>query len=86
MFVQERQEKILTLLRQDGKVLVKELSGRFSVTEDCIRKDLASLEKQGLLKRAYGGAVAPRVNTHEAWWPSAAAWMWRQSGPSPKRR
>lgn len=65
MFLQERQEKILTLLRQDGKVLVKELSGRFSVTEDCIHKDLASLEKQGLLKRAYGGAVAPRVNTHE---------------------
>lgn len=65
MFVQERQEAILSLLAQNGKVLVKELSEQFQVTEDCIRKDLASLEKRGLLKRAYGGAVISRVNTHQ---------------------
>lgn len=58
MFVEERQEKILQLLHENGKVKVKDLSKLFEVTEDCIRKDLASMEKRNLLKRAYGGAVA----------------------------
>ena len=57
MFVEERHEKILQLLYENGKVKVKELSERFQVTEDCIRKDLASMEGRQLLKRTYGGAV-----------------------------
>ncbi len=57
MFVEERQEKILQLLHENGKVKVKELSKLFQVTEDCIRKDLASMESRDLLKRTYGGAV-----------------------------
>ena len=66
MFVEERQESIVALLNKFGKVKVKELSEKFAVTEDCIRKDLASLEKQGCLKRAYGGAVIVRTNVHKA--------------------
>ncbi len=66
MFVEERQESIVLLLNKFGKVKVKELSERFAVTEDCIRKDLASLEKEGYLKRAYGGAVIVRTNVHKA--------------------
>ncbi|WP_196590335.1 DeoR/GlpR family DNA-binding transcription regulator [Pectinatus frisingensis] len=65
MFVQERREKIIALLETSGKVLVKDLSDYFKVTDDCIRKDLAFLEKKGLLKRAYGGAVTERKNTHQ---------------------
>ena len=57
MFLEERQEIILQMLATDGKVKVRELSEKFKVTEDCIRKDLGSLEKQGRLKRTYGGAV-----------------------------
>ena len=64
MFMEERQEQIVVLLNRHGKVLVKELSEQFNVTEDCIRKDLAALEKKGLLKRTYGGAVSPRSNVH----------------------
>lgn len=64
MFVEERQGIILELLEENGKVKVKELSERFEVTEDCIRKDLASMEKRGLLQRAYGGAVRNKVNVH----------------------
>ncbi len=64
MFLHERQNTIIQLLQESGKVLVKDLSERFGVTEDCIRKDLAALEKQGLLKRAYGGAITERVNVH----------------------
>ena len=57
MFVEERQEQILKLLHENGKVKVKELSEMFEVTEDCIRKDLAGMEKKKLLKRTYGGAI-----------------------------
>lgn len=63
MFVEERHEKILQLLHENGKIKVKELSELFRVTEDCIRKDLAAMEKQNLLKRTYGGAVE-RENLH----------------------
>lgn len=57
MFMEERQAKILELLAENGKVLVKELAEMFSVTEDSIRKDLTALEADGQLKRTYGGAV-----------------------------
>lgn len=58
MFLEERQAKILEMLKKDGKVLVKELAETFGVTEDSIRKDLSSLELDGKLKRTYGGAVS----------------------------
>ena len=64
MFLEERQEAILNLLSRDGKVRVKDLSEMFKVTEDCFRKDLGALEKQGKLKRTYGGAVVRRENLH----------------------
>ena len=59
MFTEERQSAIEKCLRENGKVKVKELSEMFQVTEDCIRKDLASMEAKNLLKRTYGGAVLP---------------------------
>ena len=65
MFAQKRREIIAELVNTEGEVLVKELSARFFVTEDCIRKDLAILEREGLLSRLYGGAVKSRSNPHE---------------------
>ena len=66
MFLEERQEKILELLAENGKVLVKELAEKFNVTEDSLRKDLGTLEQDGKLKRTYGGAVAIREKIHVA--------------------
>lgn len=57
MLVHERLDTILQLVKTHGKVMVKDLSEQFEVTEDCIRKDLKNLELQGFLKRIYGGAV-----------------------------
>lgn len=65
MLARERQNKIVEMVNANGSVLVKELSEMFDVTEDSIRKDLSLLEKNGLLKKTYGGAVKNRVNTHE---------------------
>ncbi|MBU3188487.1 DeoR/GlpR family DNA-binding transcription regulator [Clostridium bowmanii] len=60
MFAEERIEKIVQLLNENEKVVVKDLSKRFNVTEDCIRKDLKTLGKRGIIKRTYGGAVLLR--------------------------
>ena len=47
-------EQILALLNERGEVSVDELSRRFETSEVTIRKDLAALEKNGLLLRRYG--------------------------------
>lgn len=58
MFIEERYKYILDLLDVQGKVLVKDLSKEFNVSESMIRKDLKTLEKNNLLKRTYGGAIS----------------------------
>lgn len=60
MFAEERLQQILELLKKEGKVLVKDLSVIFSVTEGMIRKDLQRLEKEGKIKRTHGGAIFQR--------------------------
>lgn len=51
MLASERHEKIVEILNREGSVLVKDLSKKFDVTQDSIRKDLTILERKGLLKR-----------------------------------
>lgn len=53
----ERRKRIMSILQENGSVLVLELSKKFNVAEETIRRDLEKLEKEGLLKRTYGGAV-----------------------------
>jgi DeoR family fructose operon transcriptional repressor len=53
----KRQNLIVELLRENGVVQVNELASRFGVTEMTIRRDLESLEHQGLAERTHGGAV-----------------------------
>ncbi len=65
LFMEERLEDILYLLKRDGKVKVKELSKRFNVSEGMIRKDLSKLEKYANIKRTYGGAILERKIVHD---------------------
>ena len=53
----QRRHTILALLAEQGEVSVDALSKAFATSEVTIRKDLAALEKSGLLLRRYGGAV-----------------------------
>jgi DeoR family glycerol-3-phosphate regulon repressor len=64
MFAQERQQSIAEKIKAEGRVRVAQLAAQFAVTEDCIRKDLTVLEKQGLARKTYGGAVRVRENPH----------------------
>lgn len=53
----KRIEQIEELLFKNKKISVNELSELFQVSAVSIRKDLSLLEKQGVAKRYYGGAV-----------------------------
>lgn len=57
VFVEERRDEILEILKQKKRVQVKDLARKFVVSNDLIRKDLAFLEKQGVLQKTYGGAI-----------------------------
>ncbi|QKJ88147.1 DeoR family transcriptional regulator [Paramixta manurensis] len=53
----ERQRQIIETLNLNGRVLVTELVKLCQVSQETIRRDLAQLEKKGLLHRSHGGAV-----------------------------
>ncbi|WP_432204343.1 DeoR/GlpR family DNA-binding transcription regulator [Cetobacterium somerae] len=57
MFVEERKQRILNILKQKEKVSVNELSNLFSVSKVIIRKDLCQMEEENLLTRTHGGAI-----------------------------
>ena len=58
IFTEERRNKILALLKEENKVLVTDLCDAFAVSQATIRTDLNALERQGLLQRTHGGAIA----------------------------
>jgi DeoR/GlpR family transcriptional regulator of sugar metabolism len=58
MLAIERKNKILDLITRDRRVVVTELSKEFGVTEETVRRDLSKLEKDGLVSRTHGGALA----------------------------
>ena len=53
----EREKIILEMLLKKKRVTVKELSHTLYISEPSVRRDLADLEKQNLIKRIHGGAV-----------------------------
>ena len=64
MLQKERHDHILSKLNLEGSIRVREIAKEYKVTEDCIRKDLAILEKEGKLVRIHGGATSVRENPH----------------------
>ncbi|EUJ26588.1 HTH-type transcriptional repressor glcR [Listeria grayi] len=53
----ERQQLILTLLKEAGTVKTQELVSRLDTSESTIRRDLDELEEANMLKRVHGGAT-----------------------------
>lgn len=61
----DRRQAILQAVRTNGAASVAELAARFDVTYQTIRRDLRTLEEQGLLQKGFGGAFAsPGVAQH----------------------
>ncbi|MEU8645231.1 MULTISPECIES: DeoR/GlpR family DNA-binding transcription regulator [unclassified Streptomyces] len=57
MYAPERQQEILRLARDGGRVDVLSLADTFQVTAETIRRDLKSLDRAGLVRRVHGGAI-----------------------------
>ncbi|WP_067574985.1 DeoR/GlpR family DNA-binding transcription regulator [Nocardia acidivorans] len=57
MYAEERQEAIAVLVGRRGRVSVIELSEQFDVTTETVRRDLAALDRMGLVRRVHGGAM-----------------------------
>ncbi|GHD91730.1 DeoR/GlpR family DNA-binding transcription regulator [Streptomyces naganishii] len=57
MYAAERQQEILRLARDGGRVDVVSLAEEFQVTAETIRRDLKALDRAGLLRRVHGGAI-----------------------------
>ncbi len=57
LWVEERQSKILNLLKRDKRVEADRLALDFKVSRETIRRDLKILEERGLIQRTHGGAL-----------------------------
>jgi DeoR family transcriptional regulator of aga operon len=60
-----RRRAIAERLRAHGVSSVADLEQEFQVSSMTIRRDLRELDRQGLVKRTHGGAVAPGLAAHE---------------------
>lgn len=61
LMANQRREKIMDLIREDGSAKVTNLARLFKVTEVTIRQDLEKLEKDELIVREHGGAFLKNV-------------------------
>ena len=57
MFSEKRKARILELIRKHNQISVTDLYDRCDVSIATIRRDLASLQKEVLIKRTRGGAI-----------------------------
>lgn len=58
MFADERRTKIADMISRNNSVSTSELTEIFQVSLETIRRDLESMEEQGVLKRVHGGAIS----------------------------
>ncbi|MGK5114319.1 DeoR/GlpR family DNA-binding transcription regulator [Geodermatophilus sp. CPCC 205506] len=64
MYAEERQQAIAGLVADRGRVAVTALAEEFGVTTETVRRDLAVLERAGMLRRVHGGAVPAGALTY----------------------
>jgi DeoR family fructose operon transcriptional repressor len=57
LYPEERQQAIAALVTERGRLAVTAVAEEFGVTTETVRRDLAVLERAGMLRRVHGGAV-----------------------------
>lgn len=60
MFIEERHQEILNIIKDKGRISIGEIQERFNVSVDSARRDLRILEEKCLLRRTHGGAIPLR--------------------------
>jgi len=58
MLAVDRRLRILEQVAEDQSIQVGDLAARFGVSEMTVRRDIRRLERDGFLRRTYGGATA----------------------------
>ena len=54
---QERRDRIAALVRESNRMNVDELAALLATSRETVRRDLALLSEQGVLRKVHGGAV-----------------------------
>lgn len=65
LYAEERQEKILDIIEEKGRVTVPELVEMFGVSGTTIRNDLREMEQENRLLRTHGGAISSGKRSDE---------------------
>ncbi len=65
MFAEQRKQQILAELQRNPAVRVADLGRALRVSVASIRRDLADLQRSGLLTRTHGGAISTRMRAPE---------------------
>jgi DeoR/GlpR family transcriptional regulator of sugar metabolism len=65
MSTRERRSEIRAFLAEQGEVAIAELAAQFAVSEMTIRRDLETLEDQGVARRVRGGAISTVSRSYE---------------------
>lgn len=61
MYPEERQQAIAARVIATGRASVTELAQAYDVTTETVRRDLAVLDRAGVVRRVHGGAVPTRA-------------------------
>ncbi len=61
MFTHERHRLIADLIAKDQRMAVRDIQKALSISPATLRRDLAEMEKAGLLVRVHGGVVHPQA-------------------------
>ncbi|SEM08446.1 DeoR/GlpR family DNA-binding transcription regulator [Streptacidiphilus jiangxiensis] len=75
MGVANRLDLTLRLVQGSGRLSVSELSQRLGVSEMTVRRDLDALERQGLVRRVHGAAVAAKAREDGAGFAARESWQ-----------
>jgi DeoR family transcriptional regulator, fructose operon transcriptional repressor len=65
LLAEERKQRIIEMIEQQGKVKVNDLASDFDVSTETIRRYLEELDNEKRLKKVYGGAVKVKSETAE---------------------
>ncbi|MGN7714970.1 DeoR/GlpR family DNA-binding transcription regulator [Agrobacterium radiobacter] len=74
---QDRQAKIIELLRSEQFLPIGKLTEHFQISMATARRDLSELHEAGLLRRTHGGAVSVTQVAQDK--PNAARAVWNQT-------
>lgn len=66
MLTEERQAEIMRIVNMHGAVSVQELVNYLDISESTVRRDLAALDEEGLLRRVHGGATSLKEGAYDA--------------------